>query len=134
RRQTVDLVDEQHLARGQFAEHRDKIGWALNYRASGGMEIDAHFTGDDLRERRLAEPGRTKEQDMVECLAAGLRRFDKDPQIVAQLMLTDEFIERGRPDRGFGCILLGLLRGDDARRGVVHRASSSRPALISTSA
>src|SRR5439155_15861359 len=71
RRQTVDLVDEQHLARGKFAQHRDKIGWALNNRASGGMEVDAHFAGDDLCERRLAEPGRTKEQDMVERLVAG---------------------------------------------------------------
>src|SRR5438105_8230813 len=98
------------------------------------MEVDPHFTGDDLRERRFAEPGRTKEQDMVERLAAGLRRFDKDAQIVAQLMLTDEFIEGGRTDRAFGCVLLGVLRGDDARRGVVHLASSSRPALIRTSA
>ena len=54
-----------------------------------------------LRERGLAEPGRTKEQDMVERLAAGLRRFDKDAQIVTQLMLTDEFVEGGRPDRAF---------------------------------
>src|SRR5437879_1537061 len=49
-------------------------------------------------------------------------------------MLTDEFIEGGRPDRAFGCVLLGLLRGDDTRCGVVHRASSSRPALTSRSA
>src|SRR5207237_5803499 len=134
RRQTVDLVDEQHRARGELAQHRDEIGGALNYRACRGMEVDAHLAGDNLCERRLAEPGRTEEQDMVERLAAGLRRFDKDAQIVAQLMLTDEFIEGGRPDRAFGCVLLGLLRGDDTRRGVVHRASSSRPALISTSA
>src|SRR5580693_2480833 len=54
-------------------------------------------------------------------------------------MLTDEFIEGGRSDRALGCVLLGLLRGNDTRgdvpgRGVVHRARSSRPALISTSA
>ena len=87
----------------------------------------------------MPSPGGPKEQDMVESLAAGLRRFDKDAQIVAQLMLTDEFIEGGRPDRAFGCVLLSLLRGDgaggdDTGRGVVHRASSSSPALISTSA
>src|SRR5260370_33432601 len=69
---------------------------------------------------------------MVERLAAGLGRFDKDAQIVAQLMLANEFIEGGRSHRAFGCVLVGLLRGDDTRRGVVHRASSSSPALIST--
>ena len=47
------------------------------------MKIDTHFAGDDLRERRFAEPGRTKEQDMVEGFTPALRRFDKDAQIVA---------------------------------------------------
>src|SRR5207302_821800 len=130
----MDLVDEQHLTRGELAQHRYKIGGALNYRARCRMEVDAHFAGDDLCERRLAEPGRTEEQDMVERLATTLRRFDKDAQIVAQLLLADKFVEGSRPDRTFRCILLDLLRGDDARYGVAHRASSSRPALISTSA
>jgi len=79
------------------------------------MEVDAHLAGDNLRERRLAEPGRTKEQDMVERLAARLRRFDKDAQIVAQLMLADELVEGGRPDRAIGSVLLGLLRRENAR-------------------
>src|SRR5260370_14599125 len=69
---------------------------------------------------------------MVERLAAGLGRFDKDAQIVAQLMLADEFIEGGRPHRAFCSVLVLLLRGDDTRRGVFHRASSSSPAFIST--
>ena len=60
---------------------------------------------------------------MVERLAAALRRLDKDAQIVAQLMLTDEFIEDGRPDRAFGCVLLNRLRGDDL--GATTRGAAS---------
>src|SRR5207244_2414048 len=79
-------------------------------------------------------PGRPKKQDVVERFTAALRRLDKNAQVVPQLMLTDELIEGGRSDRAFGCVMLNLLRGDDTRSGVVHRANSSRPALISTSA
>src|ERR1700737_3042923 len=134
RRQAVDLVDEEHLAGCELAEHGDKIGGALNHRACGGMEVDAHLAGDDLRERRFSEPGGTKEKDVVERFTAALRSLDKDAQVVAQLMLTDEFIEDGGSHRAFGSVLFGLLRGDNTWSDVVHRASSSRPALISTSA
>src|SRR4029077_14601184 len=51
-----------------------------------------------------------------------------------QLMLTDEFVEGGGSHRAFGCVMLGLLGGGDARGDVVHRANSSKPALLSTSA
>src|SRR5262252_3283443 len=49
-------------------------------------------------------------------------------------MLADELIERGRPDRVFGYILLDMPGGYDTRSGVVHRANSSKPSLIRTSA
>src|SRR5439155_7070112 len=111
RRQAVDLVDEEHLAGCKLAEHGDKIGGALNYRARSGMEVDTHFAGNDLRERRFSKPGGTKEKDVVERFTAALRRLDKDAQVVAQLMLTDEFIEAGRSDRAFGFVMLGLRRG-----------------------
>src|SRR4029077_9223918 len=118
----------------ELAKQGDQIGGALNYRAGGGMEIDAHFAGDNLRERRFSEPGRTKEKGVVKRFTPAPRRLDKDAQVVAQLMLTYEIIEGGRSDRAFWCVMLGLLRGDDARSGIVHRANSSRPALISRSA
>ena len=37
--------------------------------------------GDDLGERGLAEAGRAEEQDVVERLAAALRRLDEDAQV-----------------------------------------------------
>ena len=41
-------------------------------------EPDAELLADDLRERRLAEPGRAGEQDVVERLAPRLRRVERD--------------------------------------------------------
>ena len=60
RRQPVDLVDEQDVARLQVGQQCGEIAAALDHRARGGTEADAHFAGDDLRERRLAEPRRSR--------------------------------------------------------------------------
>src|SRR5437667_289953 len=81
RRQAMYLVDEQDLAGRELAEHGDQIGGALNYRAGSGMEVDAHFAGDNLRERRFTQPGRPKKQDVVERFTAALRRLDKNAQV-----------------------------------------------------
>jgi hypothetical protein len=37
------------------------------------------------------------EEDVVECLAATLRRLDEYSQILARGLLTDEFVEALRP-------------------------------------
>src|SRR5207237_2946036 len=54
------------------------------------------------------------EQHVIERLAAAARGVDEDAQIVAQLALADELLERRWPDRGFRRILLGALGGEDS--------------------
>ena len=90
----------------EVGQQRREIAGALDHRAGGGAEPDPQLARDDLRQRRLAEPGRTEEQHVVERFAAAFRGVDKDAQIVAQLALADELVERQRPDRGFGRVLL----------------------------
>src|SRR6516225_8937960 len=98
------------------------------------MEVDPHLAGNDLRERRLAEAGRTKKQDVVEGFAPADRGIDKDPQIVPQPLLADERVEGRRPNRVFRCIVLDLVRGDDAPGDVAHCPSSSKPAFTNAAA
>ncbi len=57
--------------------------------------------GQDGRQRRLAEAGRAVEEDVVEGLAALLRRRDCDAQVVLDALLADVLIEQARPQRGF---------------------------------
>ncbi len=59
-RQPVDLVDEQDVARLQVGQQCGEVAAALDHRARGRAEANAHFAGDDLRERRLAEPRRSR--------------------------------------------------------------------------
>ena len=74
--QAVDLVDEEHVARLEVGEDRRQVAGALDDRPRGGADADAHLSGDDVRERRLAEARRPVEEHVVEHVAAAPRRGD----------------------------------------------------------
>ncbi len=102
RAQPMNLVDEQHIVRLQIRQQRRKIACAFDHRARGLPQIDAEFIGDDVRQRRLAEAGRSEDQHMVERLAPPARRFDEDlhlrldrrlPHIVGEPFRTHGAIE-----------------------------------------
>src|SRR5690606_16154614 len=97
-----------------------------NDRARGRAEADAELARHDLRERRLAEPRRAMEQDMVERLAAASRRGDENSEIGAELRLADEIVERQRPQRRVHRIARPNLGGDEP--ALAHALSSLRPA------
>ena len=93
----VDLVDEQHVAVFEIGQQRREIAGLGDHRAGGRAEIDAELARHDLRQRRLAEPGRADEQHMVERLAAALGRLDEHLEIGPRRRLADELVERLRP-------------------------------------
>ena len=100
----------------RLVEQRREIARLGDHRARGGAEADAHLAGQDAGQRRLAEPRRTVEQDVVERLAPALRGIDEDAQILARRLLPDELVEALRAKR---CVR--VLAG---RSGVVIRAGS----------
>ena len=65
----VNFVDEQHVALFEVGEERREVAGLGDHRARRGAEIDAKLARHDLRQRRLAEPGRADEQHMIERLA-----------------------------------------------------------------
>ncbi len=121
----------EHVPRLQVGQDGGEITAALNDGAGTCAKAHPHLAGDDMRQGRLAEPGRAGEEDMVEGFAPVFGGVDKDAQIVAQLALADEIVERQRPQRGLSLVPLGRLRADDARLGIVHCPSSCSPARIS---
>ena len=86
-----------------------------------GPEVARKFTPElareDLRQRGLAEAGRTDEQHMIERLAALARGADEDVEIGARLLLADEFVELLRTQGGFRDVVLAPFRRNHAARG-----------------
>ena len=102
RAQAMDLVDEQHVARLQIGQQRRQIAGTLEHRARGLAQVDAELGGDDVRQRRLAEPRRPEDQHVIERLAALRARADEDLQLRLDLRLTDvlrEAVAAGWPAR-----------------------------------
>ena len=108
--QAVDLVDEENGAGLERGQERRDVALALECGACGLHERDAELGGDDLRERRLAEPGRPGEQDVIECLAAAGGGLDRDRELILDRRLADEVTESAGSERAVE-ILVGQLLG-----------------------
>ena len=109
----VDLVDEQDVAVLEVGQQRGEVARLGDDRAGGGAEADAHLAREDPGQRRLAEPRRPVEQDVVERLAPALRGADEHPQVLARRLLADELVEALRAQRRIG-VLAGALGRRDA--------------------
>ena len=86
----MDFVNEKDLLLAQICQDRGQIALDLQRRAGGLLKGNAHFIRDNGGEGRLAQPGRAIEQDMVEGLAAGPRRLNRNRQIFFDFGLSNE--------------------------------------------
>ena len=127
----MDLVDEQHIAFFEIGQDRRQVARLGDHRPGRGAEADAEFARHDLRQRRLAEPRRSGKEHMVERFAPCLGGFDKDTEVGAGLLLTDELFERQRTKRRV-LLVAGRLQMIDET--VVHRANSLSAWRINSSA
>src|SRR5690606_17734620 len=121
----VNLVDEEDVARLEAAQDRRQVALRLEHRARRRANRHAQFVGDDVGERRLAEPRRTVEQYVIECLTTLTRGGNRDDQVLAQPFLADVVAKGSRPQPGFELPVVVIASGGhDARVG--HARESSR--------
>ena len=96
-RQPVDLVDEQHVAVLQVGEDRREVTRPFERGARRDVQFGADLVGDDVRQRRLAQPGRAGEEHVVGRMAPLARRAEDDRQASFEIGLADELGQRARP-------------------------------------
>ena len=97
--QAVDLVDEEDVAAVEVREQRGEVAGTLEHGPGGAAHADRELVRDDVRERRLPEPRRPAEEDVVQHVAARACRLDLHAQVLAHLLLADVLVERARPER-----------------------------------
>ncbi len=120
----MDLVDEEHVPRLERREDRGDV-LLLERRPRDRAETDAELFAHDLRERRLAEPGRPGEQHVVERLLPLLGGVERDPQLLLDALLPDELLEPARPERPLDLLVLRAQRG----REELTQAAAPRSAI-----
>ena len=122
----VDLVDEQDVAILERGQDRGDVALALERGPGDRAQPDAELLAHDLRERRLAEARRADEQDVVERLAARLRRREGDRELLLDALLADELGEAPRAQRELELLLLGREDGGGGHGGHAACLSASR--------
>jgi hypothetical protein len=97
----VDLVDEQHVALAELGEDRGEVAGPFECRARGDLQVHTHLGGDDAGQRRLAQPGRAGEQQVVDRLLSLAGGLEHDSQVLLEFSLADELVERPRAQTRF---------------------------------
>ena len=61
----MNFVDEENVVFFQIGQQRSQVLGFFQHRATGLAQIDPQFMRNDVAQRGLPQPGRTKQQDMV---------------------------------------------------------------------
>ena len=107
RRQAMDLVDEQDVARFEIGQQRGQVAGTLQHRAGGLAQVDAHLLGQDMRQRGLAEARRPEDQHVIQRIATATRGLDRDAQLLTHRRLADVVLQPVRADRALDPLLVG---------------------------
>src|SRR2546428_2875463 len=110
-RQPMDFIDEQYVTGLQVGQDAHQVAAALQRRPGGRDDVRAHLVSDHVRQRRLAQPGRPVQQDVVERLAALLGGLDADPQAFHDLGLADAFVQRLRAEAAYKLFICRRIGG-----------------------
>ncbi|MBD0338799.1 MAG: Holliday junction branch migration DNA helicase RuvB, partial [Thermoleophilia bacterium] len=84
---------EEHRAGLERGQERGDVGLALERGAGGLHERHLELGGHDLRQRRLPQPRRARQQQVVERLAALLGRLKRDVLFVDEIHRVNRAIE-----------------------------------------
>ncbi len=123
--QTVDLVDEQHVAVVEVGEDGGEVAGPLQRGPARDPQADVHLGGDDARQRGLPQPRWPGEEQMVDGLPATACRGQEDLEVLLEAGLADELVESAGSERD----LLGLLHriGRGPEQFFPHRRLTRSP-------
>ncbi len=123
----MDLVDEEDVAVLEVGQQRGEVARPSQDGTGRDAQAGRHLGGDDAGQRGLAQTGGAGEEDVVDRLAALPGRLQHDAEMLDQLRLTDELLERPGPEPDLLELLVrvGRHRVHDPRRHPVDRIVSA---------
>ncbi len=69
----MNFVNEDHIARAEIGEDGSQIARAFDGGACRHFDVDSHLIAQHVRERGLAQTGRTVKQNMIQGFTASTR-------------------------------------------------------------
>jgi hypothetical protein len=92
-------------------QHRGQVAGTFQRGPRRHPQRGPQLGGDDHGQRRLAQPRRAGQQDVIRCAAAVLGPLDDQLQLLANPGLADELPQRARPQADVDVALAGRQRG-----------------------
>jgi len=93
----VNFVQKQHLLFAQICEDCGKVALDLQRRPGSLLEAHIELIGNDSSQCCLAEPWRSKQQYVIQRLAAGFSGFEGDGELLLRFRLAmNSPSQRGR--------------------------------------
>ena len=112
----MNFVDEENIVFLKVGQKRRQVTRTLKNGAGSLAQVDAHFVGYDVSQRRFAQARRPEHQQMVKRLAALLGGGNEDFELFAHRLLANvigqSYRAKGAVDAFF--IRACCFRGDDA--------------------
>ena len=101
--QTVDFIDEQHVAVFEIGQDRSQVAGTGDGRTARGADVGAQLVGHHGGQRGLAQARGAAEQHVVHAFAALARSLDQDRQAVLHARLAQIVFQAFRTKRAVEC-------------------------------
>ena len=106
RAEAVYLVDKQHVPGFQVGQQRRQVAGPLQYGARGLAQVHPQFIGDNMRQGRFPQPGRTEDQHVVHGLGTLARGADENFHLFTHDRLAAVITEPARAQGAFHRLVL----------------------------
>src|SRR5512137_2897432 len=87
--QPVNLIDEKNVLLVKIGQDCCQISWSLDNWFRCYLDINAHFSGHDIRKGCFAETWRTIQKNVIEGITSLFRSFNEYGKILFDLFLSD---------------------------------------------
>jgi hypothetical protein len=128
--EAVNFVNEDDIPSAEVGEDGGQVAGALDGGTRRHFDVDSHFIAEHMRERGLAQAGRTVKQDVIQRLAAVLGRIDQNGQVFLDLILPDD-IRQFLRTQGIIHAVIGFGFGVEYRDVFLHDTETGITTCIS---
>jgi hypothetical protein len=132
-RETVDLIDEQHISIFEVGEYRGEVACPFERGPRSRPDVRIHLVGDDVSEAGLAETRGAGQQQVACGLTAASGRLEHYAEVLLQLGLADELDDIARPQGALELVFGGICARDEDLRSLAHDPITLRAVLITSS-
>src|ERR671922_74640 len=121
------FVEEENFFLFKRCQNRREVTFSLQQRPRARFDGNIQFVGYNLRQRRLAEPRRTIQQDVVQRFIAAACGVDSYLDVFLDAFLPDVFIEppRAHADLDARIFLIRRARNNPLRLPLLHHSFCS---------